>query len=178
MRYTKEHMLEMTKEKQNNHKTVDKLVMEELLKMGFSYNRMGTHYLHESIVMSARMNLEDFGSVDKLCARIRERISKKYGIVAYQYSTEIAAVIERAFEVGDIEYLIHTFKGSYDCDKMKVGKNTFIMTVRKKIMDSLEGQEEYSIEQLRIIIQGTLEEITDRFLLEGLRNVVLSASSK
>lgn len=63
MRFTKEEMSEMTKEKENSKKTVDRLVMDELLEMGFSYNYMGTHYLHETIVITTKMKTEDFPTI-------------------------------------------------------------------------------------------------------------------
>ncbi len=57
MKYTKDKMSEMTIKKQNSPKTVDRLVMDEMLEMGFSYNSIGTHYLHDSIVDSTKMRL-------------------------------------------------------------------------------------------------------------------------
>lgn len=178
MRRTKEEMLEMTREKQNSKKTADRLVMDELLEMGFSYNQIGTHYLHESIVASTKIRLEDFRDVNMFCQYIGNAVRKKYNIGLYQYSTNIECSISRAFDVGNINYLLETFKSSYDKDKMKVNKNVFIMTVRKNIMEALEEQDFYDITQLRLIIQGSVERITDYAFLKGMCDIVLSTSVK
>ena len=50
----------LTQEKINSPRTVDRLVADELLEMGFSYSYIGTHYLHDSIVYSVSLKLEDF----------------------------------------------------------------------------------------------------------------------
>ncbi len=57
-------MEDLTKEKINSPRTVDRLVADELLEMGFSYSFMGTHYLHDSIVFSTFLKLEDFKCVN------------------------------------------------------------------------------------------------------------------
>lgn len=174
MARTKEEMSEMTFKKQNSQKTVDRLVMDELLEMGFSYNSIGTHYLHDSIVDSTKMRLEDFSNVSAFCKSISLRVCRKYKVGSYQYGANIKEAIERTFEAGNINYLLETFKGSYDKDKMKVTKNVFIMTVRRKIMDALVEQETHSATQLRLIIQGSVEEITDCILLKGICDIVMS----
>lgn len=178
MARTKEEMSEMTRKKQNSKKTVDRLVIDELLEMGFSYNSIGTHYLHDSIVESVKMRLEDFSNVNAFCRAAGNRVRVRYGVGAYQYANNIEAAIGRAFEVGNINYLLETFKGSYDKDKMKVTKNTFIMTVRHKIMESLEAQESQNVTKLRLTIQGSVEGITDCNLLKGICDIVLLARSK
>lgn len=152
--------------------------MDELLEMGFSYNSIGTHYLHDSIVASTKMRLEDYTNVNSFCKAIGNRICRKYGVGAYQYGSNIEQSIERAFEVGNINYLLETFKGSYDSEKMKVTKNVFIMTVRRKIIESLELQEVHNATQLRLIIQGSVEGITDCNLLKGICDIVLSVGNK
>lgn len=173
MKRTDKEKSEMTNEKTNG-KRADRLVMDELLKMGFSYNRMGTHYLHDSIVYAISLKLEDFGNTNRLCHVIGEKVRRKYNICEYQYGTEISQAIEKAFTVGNIDYLLDTFKSAYDQDKMKVTKNAFIMTVREKILKELEAQQSFNTTQLRIIIQGTIEEITDYVLLKGICDIVLS----
>lgn len=178
MKRTLEKMSEMTMEKQNSKKTVDRLVMEEFLEMGFSYNSIGTHYLHDSVVLSTQICLEDFANVSNFCQSIGVKVCKKYKVGAYQYANNIESAIERAFEVGNINYLLETFKGSYDKDKMKVTKNVFIMTVRRKIMESLATQETHNATQLRLIIQGSVERITDCNLLKGICDIVLSVGNK
>lgn len=173
MRKTNEELRKMEEEKLSSIAKTDKMVSKELLKMGFSYNQMGTHYLHESIVIAASLKLENFSSVDELCLAIGKKICRKYGIRNDHYSSSVSHSIEKAFEVGNIDYLLDTFKSSYDRDKMKVVKNTFIMTVRKKIMEEMEEEQEYSANQLRVIIQGTVEKIRDISVLEGLCKIVL-----
>ena len=178
MKYTRVQMSEMTRRKESSNKTVDRLVMDELLEMGFSYNSIGTHYLHDSIVDSTKMRLEDFSNVSAFCKSISIRVCRKYKVGSYQYGANIKEAIERAFEVGNINYLLETFKGSYDKDKMKVAKNVFIMTVRRKIMDALAAQEVHNATQLRLIIQGSVEGIADCNLLKGICDIVLSVSNK
>jgi len=50
MRRTICNMEDLTQEKINSPRTVDRLVADELLEMGFSYSFMGKNYLHDSIV--------------------------------------------------------------------------------------------------------------------------------
>lgn len=174
MRRTICNMEDLTKEKLNSPRTVDRLVADELLEMGFSYNNTGTHYLHDSIVYSISLKLEDFRDVNDLCHRVGVMVYKKYNIGVDYYCRSIHTSIMRAFDTGNINYLLETFKSSYDYDKMSVGKNTFIMTVRKKIMEALEAGQSYNATQLRLIIQGTVENITDVTLLQALCNIVVS----
>lgn len=178
MKYTRNEILEMTHNKQNSKKTVDRLVMDELLEMGFSYNSIGTHYLHDSIVISTQLRLEEFAKVSNFCQSIGTSVCRKYGVGCYQYANNIESSIERAFETGNINYLLETFRSSYDKDKMKVNKNVFIMTVRRKIMEALEKQNFYNATQLRLIIQGSVEGITDCALLKGICDIVLSLSNR
>lgn len=135
---------------------------------------MGTDYLHDSIVQSTKMSLEDFKNVSEFCLRIAKVVCRKYNTRIDHYGMEVAAAIERAFQVGNINYLLDIFKNSYDRDKMKVTKNAFIMTVRKKIVEELELQNSYNETQLRIIIQGELEGINDIRILQGMHDIVLS----
>ncbi len=178
MKRTKEEKEKMAQEKINSPRTADRLVADELLEMGFSYNFIGTHYLHDSIVHAASLKLEDFENVNEFCRIISRRVCRKYNVGSYRYGTEIADAIERAFTVGNINYLLETFKSSYDQDKMKVTKNAFIMTVRKKIMEELEAEQSFSATQFRLIIQGTVEKITDISVLEGMCKIVLSLGEK
>lgn len=178
MARTKEELSEMTREKENSKKTVDRLVMDELLEMGFSYNSIGTHYLHDSIVVSTQMRLEDFMKVSNFCQMIGTKVCKKYKIGTYQYANNIEVAIERAFEVGNVNYLLETFKCSYDEKRMKVTKNVFIMTVRRKIMELLAAQETHNATQLRLIIQGSVEGITDCNLLKGICDIVLLVGNR
>lgn len=164
----------MTKEKLNSKKTVDGLVSDELLEMGFSYGDIGTHYLHDCIVSSTQLKLEDFGSVKQFCRRVGGIVCMKYNVDHTSLCTAITVSIDRAFDTGNINYLLETFKGSYDRERMKVYKNTFIMVVRPKIMAALDAQDAKSNTQLRLIIQGTVEKITDYALLKGISDIVLS----
>ena len=178
MRFTKEEMYAMEETKQKSRKTADMLVMDELLEMGFSYGKIGTHYLHDSIVISTKFHTEDFNDINEFCHRIGKMVCKKYNVGMYQYSANIERSIESAFENGNTNYLINTFKGSYNKERMKVTKNVFVMTVRRKIMESLKEQDFQNITQLRLIIQGSLEGITDYELLKGICDIVLFAGNK
>ena len=174
MKRTKDEMSEMTNKKMYSDKTVDRLVMDELLEMGFSYNQIGTHYLHDSIVYSTTIRLEDFGTVKEFCKEIKNEISKKYRTSDKSYCEDCGRAIEKAFLIGNICYIMDVFKNSCERDKMTVSKNAFIMTVRRKIMDAIEKQNSYNIAQLRIIIQGELENIMDMPILESMYNIVVS----
>lgn len=168
----------LTNDKMNSAKLTDRLVADELLKMGFSYNSIGTHYLHDSIVYSASLRLEDFNDVNEFCRKVGAVVRGKYNVGGYQYSGNITQAIERAFVVGNIEYLMETFKSSYDRDKDKVTKNAFIMTVRKKIMNDIEVQQPFDIVQLRTLIKDTAEKITDSALLKSICDIMLSLNGK
>lgn len=167
----------MTEEKLNSKKTADRLVMDELLEMGFSYSSIGTHYLHDIIVASTQFKLEDFENVTKFCEKAAKIVCKKYNIKEMYCYKSITYSINKAFEDGNIEYLLNTFKGSYDKDRMNVSKNEFIMVVRPKIIAALEEQETKSNTHLRSVIQGTVEKITDYALLKSISDIVLSLAS-
>lgn len=173
---TLKEMENLTQEKINSQRTVDRLVADELLEMGFSYNHTGTHYLHDSIVFSTSLRLEDFENASELCRKVGVMVRKKYNICLDHYCGSIHSSIVRAFEVGNINYLLEVFKSSYDYDKMCVTKNVFIMTIRQKIMEALKLQQSYNDDYLRRIIQDTIENITDVKLLEALCKVVTSMS--
>lgn len=165
-------MEDLTQEKINSPRTIDRLVADELLEMGFSYSYIGTHYLHDSIVYSTSLKLEDFKDVYNFYHRVNELVQKKYKVNVT--AAAISKAIEQAFIDGNINYLLETFKGSYDKDRMMVSNKVFIMTVRKKIMEALEAQQSYNATQLRLIIQGTVENIKDVTLLQALCNIVVS----
>ncbi len=148
------------------------MVADELLEMGFSYSYIGTHYLHDSIVYSVSLKLEDFKDVHNFYHRVNELVQTKYKVNVT--AAAIAKAIEQAFIDGNINYLLETFKGSYNKDRMMVSNKVFIMTVRKKIMEALEAGQSYNATQLRLIIQGTVENITDVTLLQALCNIVVS----
>lgn len=165
-------MEDLTQEKINSPRTIDRLVADELLEMGFSYSYIGTHYLHDSIVYSTSLKLEDFKDVYNFYHRVNELVQKKYKVNVT--AAAISKAIEQAFDLGNINYLLETFKGSYDKDRMMVSNKVFIMTVRRKIMETLEAQQSYNATQLRLIIQGTVENIKDITLLQALCNIVVS----
>lgn len=171
---TKEKMLEMENEKRNRKKTADRLVMDELLEMGFSYKYIGTHLLHDSIILSTKMRLEDYEDVNGFCADIATAVRKKYGVDRTQYTNNIRFSIENALTYGNIDYILDIFKNSYDKDRMAINKNAFIMTIRRNLIPALEKKDSFNANQLRIIIQGELEGITDVSVLEGMRNIVVS----
>ncbi len=167
----------LTNDKINSSRSVDKLVFDELLEMGFSYSYIGTHYLHDSIVYSISLKLEDFKDVSEFYNRIRMMVHKKYNVSTLQYTPAVAGAIDRAFDLGNINYILEVFKNSYDKDRMTVTNRTFIMTIRKKIMEALQVQQSFNTTQLRLIIQGSVENITDITLLQALCNIVASVES-
>lgn len=175
---TKEKILELTREKEDSIRMADKIVMDELLEMGFNYNHIGTHYLHDSIVCSLFMDSYKYGGNYVFCLKIRDKMCRKYKVNGNTYSVDVYHSIESAFRNGNIDYIMETFKNSCDKDKMVVGKNTFIMTVRRKLIRILKEQENYNATQLRLIIQGSVEKITDYNLLRGICDIVLSVGDK
>lgn len=178
MKRTKEEMSEMTRDKENSKKTADKLVMDELLEMGFSYKYIGTHLLHDSIILSTKMRLEDYEDVNGFCADIASAVRKKYSVDRTQYTNNIRFSIENALTCGNIDYILDIFKNSYDKDRMVINKNAFIMTIRRKLIPTLAKEESYNANQLRLIIQGGVEEITDYNLLKGICDIVLSVGGR
>ena len=95
MRLSNEYIENLTKDKINSSRAVDKLVTDELLKMGFSYKIIGTHYLHDSIVYSVSLKLEDFKDVHNFYHRVNELVQKKYKVNVT--AAAIAKAIEQAF---------------------------------------------------------------------------------
>lgn len=174
MSRTKSEMEIMTVSKTNSKNAKEKMVSDELLKMGFSYSYIGTHYLHDSIFYAIRMNLEAYANVRTFCGEIGNKVSQKYGVSYRQYCIESAKAIEKAFTDGNVDYMLEVFKGAYNRERMTVLKTQFIMVLRNKLLNEMEEQRGYTTSQLRLIIQGTVDRITDERLLEGLCNIVLS----
>lgn len=178
MRFTKDEMSEMTRKKQNSPKTVDHLVMDELLEMGFTYTYIGTHYLHDSITCATKLRIEDFNDANDFFRTVNSIVRGKYKVGKDSYGESIASAINRAFETGNVGYLLDVFKGVYNKDKMTVSSKNFIMVVRKKIIETLEEQKFYNTTQLRLIIQGSVERITDYNILKGICDIILSVGNK
>lgn len=167
----------LTNEKKNSLNIKDKIVMDELLKMGFSYAFIGTHYLHDSVVFALSGSLESCMSVREFCGNVAMKVCEKYNIKSSHYRPVIATTIEWAFDNGNINYILETFKEAYNHERMTVTGNQFIMVLRNKILNEMKEQQPYSDTQLRVIIQGTIEKITDYALLKGICDIVLSLGS-
>ena len=140
MRWTSDEKIKMTHEKASRKGRNEQLVFNELLKMGFNYSQIGTHYLHDYVVASLDLRIEDFQTVGDFHNCIRKQISRKYGVTRDSYYTRIRIAIEAAFVNGNINYLLDTFKAVYDCDRMSVPYKVFIMTLREKLLISMEAE--------------------------------------
>lgn len=176
---TKEEINKLTAEKMGGANPAERMITDELLKMGFSYSFMGTHYLHDSIAFSVSGNsgrLENFTSVSTFCGNIGDMVCKKYKTSFQNYCSAVTNAIDSAFLGGDINYILDVLKGSCDCERMTATRKQIIMNVRQKILNEMETEQEYSVAQLRLIIQGGVNEITDYALLKSISNIVMCFS--
>ena len=86
---TLKEMENLTQEKINSPQVIDRLVADELLEMGFGYNTIGTHLLHDSIVCSLSMDVHKFSGVFAFCVCIKDKVCKKYNLEGSLYTRYI-----------------------------------------------------------------------------------------
>lgn len=152
--------------------SLEKMVSEELLCIGASYKYVGTYYLRDAIVFATKEKPAQYQTVRELIGRINAMVANKYGVKRGTVITQMAFSIERAFLYGNIDYLLDMFKSSYDYSKGKVDNITFILTVAEKIKHDMAEKQHLNATQLRILIQGEVENITDVITLGNLYGIV------
>lgn len=140
MRWTNNSKSQMTQEKASSKSGNEQLIFDELLKMGFTYSQMGTHYLHDYLALSLETKVEDFPTINKFYSHIREQIADKYKLQVQPCYVQMRISIDTAFTNGNIDYLLDTFKGVYDYDKMSVSYKPFVMTLREKLLVSARSK--------------------------------------
>lgn len=153
---------------------LEKMVSNELLYIGVSYKYVGTYYLRDAIIFATKKVPGQYQTVRELMGRINAMVANKYGVKRSTVITQMAFSIERAFLYGNIDYLLGTFKGSYNYDKGKVDNTTFVMTIAEKIKQDMAEKQHLNATQLRILIQGEVENITDVITLSSLYGIVQS----
>lgn len=163
----------MTQKKSNSTSDKERMVMDELLKMGFSYGIIGTHYLHDSILFAVSTNLGSACARD-FCKAVRMKACEKYGVTYHHLCTYISISIEQAFRLGNIEYILNVLKESYDHEGMRIQSGQLIMILRTKILSELNEEQQISDLQLKYNICDAIENITDRPLLEAIYNITIS----
>lgn len=157
----------------NKMNSVEKMVNDELLEMGFSYTYTGTYYLRDAIIFAIKEKPGQSQTATDLAARVGEAVARKYKVKSRsEVFMSISAAIIDAFTRGNIDYLLDVFKKSYDYDKGKVSNVAFIITVAEKIKQEIAAEQKFNITQLRILIQGEVENITDHAILESLYGII------
>lgn len=99
-------------------------------------------------------------------------VTNKHGVKRETAITQMRYSIECAFAYGNTDYLLETFKGTYDYGKGRVSNTTFIMTTAEKIKQDMAAGQCFNTTQLRILIQGEIENITDAITLGNLYGIV------
>ena len=150
----------------------EKTASDELLNMGFSYKHVGTYYLRDAVIFAAREKPGQYQTSRELMARINSMVANKHAVKRETAITQMGYSIECAFAYGDIDYLLSIFKGTYDYEKNKVSNATFILTVAEKIKQDMAAGQCFNTTQLRILIQGEVENITDAITLGSLYGIV------
>ena len=156
----------------NNMNSLEKIVSDELLYMGFSYKYTGTFYLRDAIIFAIREKPGQYQTSRELIGRINATTANKYGIRRDTAIMQMRLSIESAFTFGNIDYLLDIFKGTYDYDKGRVDNATFIMTVAEKIKQDAAQKQCFNATQLRILIQYEVENIKDAETLGSLYGIV------
>lgn len=154
--------------------SLEKMVSDELLYIGVSYKHTGTYYLKDAIVFAIKEKPAQYQTSKELTGRINSMVANKYGLTRETVIGQMRYAIEYAFVYGNIDYLLDIFKGTYDCGKGKVDNATFIMTVAEKIKQDMAEKQYLNATQLRILIQGEVENITDVITLGNLYGIVQS----
>lgn len=156
----------------NNMNRLEKIVSDELLHMGFSYKYTGTFYLRDAIMFAIKEKPGQYQTSRELIGRINAMTANKYGIKRDTAIMQMRLSIENAFTFGNIDYLLDIFKGTYDYDKGRVDNATFIMTIAEKIKQDAAQKQCFNATQLRILIQGEVENIKDIETLGSLYSIV------
>lgn len=151
---------------------LEKTASDELLNMGFSYKHVGTYYLRDAVIFAAREKPGQYQTSRELMGKINTMVSNKHGLKRETAITQMGYSIECAFAYGNTDYLLEIFKGIYDYEKNKVSNATFILTTAEKIKQDMAAGQCFNATQLRILIQGEVENITDFITLSNLYGIV------
>lgn len=146
-------------------------VTSELLKIGFGFNYIGTHYLADCIGLAVESHLALGTSVRVFMGYITRTVGEKYNVDKTTIGTLINCAIEKALDFGNIDYLLSILQGTFDYDNQKVTYPTLIMNLAEKIRLDIE-QEYQSAKDLKEQIKENLDNITDPVLLSGICNIV------
>lgn len=152
--------------------SLEKKVNEELLQMGVSYEYTGTYYLRDAIIFAVKEKPGQHQTSRELMRKINAQVANKYRVKTTTVICQMRYSIECAFAYGDIDCLLNVFKGVYDYDKGRVKNAAFIMTTAEKIKQDIAAEQQFNTTQLRILIQGEVENITDPVILENLYGIV------
>lgn len=175
MKIPLEKILEMEKEKLNSTNKIDRMVMDELLKMGFSYKRTGTNQLHDAIAFVVKSDPKSFLSTADAIRAAYRYLARKYGGKKESHQTHISNAIGAAFDVGNIDYLLDVFKNSLDPNTGRVNGSVFIMTVSRRILIRMEEEIQLiDANRLRESIQESISKITSTSALASLCGIALA----
>lgn len=175
MKIPLEKILEMEQEKPNSANKIDRMVMDELLKMGFSYKRTGTNQLHDAIAFVVKSDPKSFLSTADAIRAAYRCLARKYGGKKESHQTHISNAIGAAFDVGNIDYLLDVFKNSLDPNTGRVNGSTFIMTVSRRILIRMEEENQLiDADRLRESIQESISKITSTSALASLCGIALA----
>lgn len=152
---------------------VEECVVKELLRMGASYNRIGTYYIQDCIIAAVNSNIRDFKNLSDYVNTIKTKVAKKYGITKPNLWKNIERTIDRMLYKGDYDYILSIFKGDYDPDRQTVAANPFILTVAEKVRADMAKQYR-NADYFRNKIKESVENITDPTLLNGICNILMS----
>lgn len=151
---------------------LEKTASDEFLHMGFSYKYVGTYYLRDTVIFAAREKPGQYQASRELMGRINSMVANKHGINRSTAICQMGHSIECAFAYGNIDYLLEIFKGTYDYGEGRVSNATFILTIAEKIKQDMAAGQCFNTTQLRILIQGEIENITDAITLGNLYGIV------
>ena len=170
-----EEIQKMEYAKLNSACKIDRMVMDELLEMGFSYKRTGTNQLHDVIVFMIKRDTRSYTNTRDAVRDAYRYLAEKYGGKRYCYQTHISNAIDNAFQCGNIDRLLEVFKESYDYSVGKVSNTTFIMTVRRRVMIRMEEESQLlDADKLREAIREAINEITSASALTSLCGIALA----
>ncbi len=175
---SKERIREMEREKLSRTSKADKKVMEELLKMGFTYSYASTNHLHDVIVFAIRENPRDHETMRGLLKAANEKTSVQYGITSQKCQNSIAIAIERAFDTGNVEYMLEVFKSVYDYDRQTIQSRAFIATMRRKIMDEMEAEQGVGVDDLQQTIKDMVDKILDASVLTSVCSILMAVKGE
>lgn len=149
-------------------------VTNELLKIGFSFKYVGTHYLSDCVTVAVEQHSAIGISVRSFMGYITGAVAEKYGVDKTTIGTLINGAVEKALIFGNVDYLLSILQGTYDYDNQKISYSSLIMNLAEKIWVDIK-QEYQSAKDLKEQIKENLDNITDPILLSGICNIVMAS---